>query len=154
MDFFRNNFWTVLLLAIFLVSLVIVLIFIFINICISKRASWYSTQAKPNHYDGTHLKQQDKQVYHINLENEKPPLPPRDQFMSTDSVDQGYEDVEPVPDYVVVEESTSPAPQQPIFTPHYTTVEKKSQDQDQDSEDYDDVEIPANLDSDDYDDVA
>lgn len=69
-------------------------------------------------------------------------------------VDQSYEDVEPVPDYIVVEESAPPAPQQPLFTPHFTTVEKKSQDQDQDSEDYDDVEIPANLDSDDYDDVG
>lgn len=65
---------------------------------------------------------------------------------------QSYEDVEPVPDYIVVEESTPPVPQQPIFTPHYTTVDKKSQDQD--SEEYDDVEIPANLDSDDYDDVG
>lgn len=67
-------------------------------------------------------------------------------------VDQSYEDVVSVPDYVVVEESSPPAPQRSILTPHYTTVEKKSQDQD--SEDYDDVEIPANNDIDDYDDIG
>lgn len=65
-------------------------------------------------------------------------------------MDQSYEDVEPVPDYVVVEGSTPPTSQQPTITPHYTTVETKSQD----SEDYDDVEIPANYDSEDYDDVG
>ncbi|KAK7165318.1 hypothetical protein R3I94_003626 [Phoxinus phoxinus] len=152
MDFFRQYFWAALLMVTILVSVVIVVIFIFINICIGKRAAWYSTQAKANHYDGTNLKKQDCQVYHINSENEKPPLPPRDQFMSMDSVDQSYEEVEPVPDYVVVEESPPPGPHQPVFTPQYTTVRKKSQDQD--SEEYDDVEIPTNCDSDDYDDVG
>ncbi|XP_077062655.1 uncharacterized protein scimp [Siphateles boraxobius] len=152
MEFLRQYFWTILLLAIILVSLVTVIIFIFINVCISKRVARYSTQAKSNHYDGTNLKKQDNQVCHINLENEKPPLPSRDQFKSVDSVDNSYEDVEPVPDYIEVEESTPSAPKQSIFTPHYTTVEKKSQDQE--SEDYDDVETPANCDSEDYDDIG
>lgn len=69
-------------------------------------------------------------------------------------MDLSYEDVEPVPDYIVVEESTPPEPQQPTFTPHYTIVETKSQDQDQDSEDYDDIETPENDDGEDYDDVG
>ncbi|XP_016346053.1 SLP adapter and CSK-interacting membrane protein-like [Sinocyclocheilus anshuiensis] len=155
MEFLRQYFWTALLLAIILVSLVIVMIFIIINVCISKRAAWYSTQAKPNHYGDTNLKKQNNQVHHKEREIEKPPLPPRDQFKSMESVDQGYEDLEPGSDYVEVEdESNLPAPQQPTFTPHYTTVETKSQDQDAVSEDYDDVEIPVNYDSEDYDDVG
>lgn len=74
--------------------------------------------------------------------------------MSEFPVDLSYEDVEPVPDYVVVEGSTPPAPQQPTVTPHYTTVETKSQDQDEDSEDYDDIDTPADDDGEDYDDVG
>lgn len=70
-------------------------------------------------------------------------------------MDQSYEDLEPASDYVQVEdESNLPAPPQPTFTPHYTTVETKSQDQDAVSEDYDDVEVPVNYDSEDYDDVV
>ncbi|XP_067296044.1 uncharacterized protein [Pseudorasbora parva] len=150
--FLRQHFWTALLLAIILVSLVVVIIFIFINVCISKRGAWYSTQAKPNHYNGTNFKKQDNQVYHKEVENWKPPLPSRDQFLSMNSVDQSYEEVESVLDYVEVEESTSPpAPQQPNFTPHYTPVEKKSQDQvSKDYDGMDEIEIPANNDSVDY----
>lgn len=75
--------------------------------------------------------------------------------MSEFPVDLSYEDVEPVPDYIVVEGSTPPAPQQLTVTPHYTTVETKIQDQDQDSEDYDDIETPAvDDDGEDYDDVG
>ncbi|XP_016369855.1 SLP adapter and CSK-interacting membrane protein-like [Sinocyclocheilus rhinocerous] len=155
MESLRQYFWTALLLAIILVSLVIVMIFIIINVCISKRAAWYSTQAKPNHYGDTNLKKQNNQVHHKELEMEKPPLPPRDQFKSMESVDQGYEDLEPASDYVEVEDELNlPAPQQPTFTPHFATVETKSQDQDAVSEDYDDVEIPVNDDSEDYDDVG
>lgn len=69
------------------------------------------------------------------------------------SVDQGYEHVEPLPDYVVVEESAPAEPQQP-FTPQYATVETKSQDEVSVEEDYDDVEMPANNDSEDYDEVG
>lgn len=69
------------------------------------------------------------------------------------SVDQGYEHVEPLPDYVVVEES-APAEPQPPFTPQYATVETKSQDGMSVDEDYDDVEMPANYESEDYDDVG
>lgn len=76
-------------------------------------------------------------------------------IMSEFPVDLSYEDVEPVPDYIVVEGSTPPAPQQLTVTPHYTTVETKIQDQDQDSEDYDDIETPAvDDDGEDYDDVG
>lgn len=68
-------------------------------------------------------------------------------------MDQGYEDLEPASDYVEVEDDLNlPAPQQPTFTPHYTTVETKSQDAV--SEDYDDVEIPVIYDSEDYDDIG
>ncbi|KAA0716404.1 hypothetical protein E1301_Tti009351 [Triplophysa tibetana] len=95
----------------------------------------------------------ENQVFHKNIENEKPPLPPRDQFQSMDSVDQGYEHVEPLPDYVVVEESAPTEPQQP-FTPQYATVETKSQDGVSVEEDYDDVEMPSNNDSEDYDEVG
>lgn len=70
-------------------------------------------------------------------------------------MDQGYEDLEPASDYVQVEDDLNlPAPTQPTFTPHYATVETKSQNQDAVSEDYDDVEIPVNDDSEDYDDVG
>ncbi|XP_058631225.1 SLP adapter and CSK-interacting membrane protein-like [Onychostoma macrolepis] len=155
MEFLRQNFWTILLLAIILVSLVIVMIFIFINVCISKRAAWYSTKVKPNHYGDTNLKHQNYQVHHKDFEIEKPPLPPRDQFKSMESVDQGYEDLEPASDYVQVEDELNlPAPPQPTFTPHYSTVETKSQNQDAVSENYDDVEIPVNYDSEDYDDIG
>lgn len=68
-------------------------------------------------------------------------------------MDQGYEDLEPASDYVEVEDDLNlPAPQQPTFIPHYTTVETKSQDAV--SEDYDDVEIPVIYDSEDYDDIG
>ncbi|XP_016101544.1 uncharacterized protein [Sinocyclocheilus grahami] len=155
MEFLRQYFWLALVLAIILVSLVIVMIFIIINVCINKRAAWYSTQASPNHYNDTHFKKQNNQVNHKDHETEKPPLPPRDQFKSMHSVDRSYEDLEPASDYVEVEdESNPPAPQQPTFTPHYATVETKSQDQDAVSEDYDDVEIPANDDCEDYDDIG
>ncbi|KTG34501.1 hypothetical protein cypCar_00032643 [Cyprinus carpio] len=153
MEFLRQYFWTVLLLAIILVSLVIVMIFIIINVCISKRAARYSTQTKPNHDSDRNIKNQNNQVHHKDFEIEKPPLPPRDQFKSMESVDQGYEDLEPASDYVEVEDDLNlPAPQQPTFTPHYTTVETKSQDAV--SEDYDDVEIPVIYDSEDYDDIG
>ncbi|XP_026068191.1 uncharacterized protein LOC113049779 [Carassius auratus] len=153
MEFTHQYFWALLLLAIILVSLMIVMIFIIINVCISKRAARYSTQAKPNHYGDRNVKHENEQVHHKELEIEKPPLPSRDQFKSMESVDQGYEDLEPASDYVEVEDEMNlPAPQQPIFTPHYTTVETKSQDTV--SEDYDDVEIPVNYDSEDYDDIG
>ncbi|KTF86228.1 hypothetical protein cypCar_00037330 [Cyprinus carpio] len=154
MEFLRQYFWTVLLLAIILFSLVIIIIFVFINVCISKRAAWYSTQARPNHYQDTHIKNLNNQVHHKDLENEKPPLPSRDQFKTMHSVDQSNEDLEPASDYEEIEDvSNPPAPQQPTFTPQYTAVETKSQDQDTVSEDYDDAVIPANEDSEDYDDI-
>lgn len=69
-------------------------------------------------------------------------------------VDQSNEDLEPASDYEEIEDvSNPPAPQQPTFTPQYTAVETKSQDQDTVSEDYDDAVIPANEDSEDYDDI-
>ncbi|KAK2911562.1 hypothetical protein Q8A67_003695 [Cirrhinus molitorella] len=155
MDFLRQHFWTALLLAIIVVSLLIVMIFIIINFCISKRAAWYSTQVKPNNYSPTNFQNQINQVQHKDVESEKPPLPSRDQFKSMDSVDQGYEEVDPASDYVEVEdESSPPVPQQPTFTPHYASAKTKSQEQDAVSEDYDDVEMPANSDSEDYDDIG
>lgn len=155
MEISRQYFWAVLLLSIILSSLVIVMIFIIINVCISKRAAWYSTQVKPNHYSDRDVKNQINQVHHKDVEIEKPPLPSRDQFKSMESVDQGYEELEPASDYVEVEDELPlPAPPQPTFTPHYTAVETKSQDQDAVSEDYDDVEDPVNYDGEDYDDVG
>ncbi|XP_073695451.1 uncharacterized protein [Garra rufa] len=155
MEFLRQYFWPALLLIIIVVSLLIVMIFIIINVCISKRAAWYSTQVKPNNYGHTHFENQNNQVHQKDVENEKPPLPSRDQFKSMESVDQSYEDVDAALDYVEVEdESSPPVLQQPPFTPHYTTAETKSQEQDAVSEDYDDVEIPANSDSEDYDDIG
>ncbi|KAI7813545.1 SLP adapter and CSK-interacting membrane protein-like [Triplophysa rosa] len=153
MESLRSYFWAILLLAIIALSLVIIMIFIIINVCISKKVTSYHTQTKSNNYSDIKLKNQDNPVFHKNVENEKPPLPPRDQFQSMDSVDQGYEHVEPLPDYVVVEESAPAEPQQP-FTPQYATVETKSQDGVSVEEDYDDVEMPANYDSEDYDEVG
>ncbi|XP_068077637.1 SLP adapter and CSK-interacting membrane protein [Danio rerio] len=149
MDFLQKNFWAVLILAIILVSVIIVIIFIFINICLRRRASWYSTQAKTNHYGHSDSKPVDNQAHNKDLGNEKPPLPPRDQFLSTNSVGASYEDIPTVPDYVEIEDSTPAFPQQPVFIPEYA-VEIKSQDEE--SEDYDDVENPD--DSEDYDDVG
>ncbi|KAI2664287.1 Ankyrin-1 [Labeo rohita] len=97
-----------------------------------------------------------KEVQHKDLENEKPPLPSRDQFKSMDSVDQSYEDVDTAPDYVEIEDELKPpVPQQPTITPHYTIVKTKNQEQDAVSEDYDDVIMPAINDSEeDYDDIG
>lgn len=148
MDFLQN-FWAVLIITIVLVSVIIVIIFILINTCLRRRASWYSTKTKPSHFGHSDLKQVDNQVHYKDLGNEKPPLPSRDQFLSTNSVGDSYEDIPTLPDYVEIEDSTPPFPQQPVFIPEYA-VETKSQDED--SEDYDDVENPD--DSEDYDDVG
>ncbi|XP_055056521.2 uncharacterized protein [Misgurnus anguillicaudatus] len=149
----RPYYWIILLLSIILMSLIIIIIFIIINVCIKKRAAGYQTQTKPNPYNDTKPKNQESNVYHKNFESEKPPLPPRDQFLSTESVDEGYEHVEPLPDYLMVEGSTPFMHQKPCAL-QYATVETENFDRVSVSEDYDDVEIPASTDSEDYDDVV
>lgn len=62
--------------------------------------------------------------------------------------------MEPLADYVDLEEPAPPEPQ-PVFAPQYATVETKSQDGESVGEDYDDVDMPADDDdSEDYDDIG
>ncbi|TRY86832.1 hypothetical protein DNTS_028656 [Danionella cerebrum] len=132
MDLLREHFWAVLLMVITVASLLIIIAFIILHVCIHESVSKFNITATPNQHS-------EKKNSSENQRNsdENPPLPSRDQFLTTSDVNLGS-----ASNYV--------NRQQPSVTERHSKVQKKTEDQD--SEDYDDIENPSN-DSNVYDDV-
>lgn len=148
MAFLRELYWLWIVVGMVLSSLVIAVVFIIINKCISWKAGNDQTHSSPqtgNFYA-------DSQPYHTrDIENDVPPLPPRDMFESSESVNQ-YEPVDSLPEYLkVVEDGNSQAT---YDQPETSKSKEALEDQDGPTEDYDDVMPPPGYDSEDYDDVG
>ncbi|KAG5283956.1 hypothetical protein AALO_G00021390 [Alosa alosa] len=138
-------FWLWIVVGMVLSSLVIVLVFIIINKCISWKAGNYQPSSTPqtDFYA-------DSRPYHTrDIESDVPPLPPRDMFESSDSVNQ-YEPVD-LPEYLKVVEDERP--QTMYDQPDIPKSKEALEDQDASTEEYDDVMPPPGYDSD-YDDVG
>ncbi|XP_018597315.1 uncharacterized protein scimp [Scleropages formosus] len=144
----RENFWLFLVIGMVLVSLVIGLIFLLINKCISKRAAQYKNtfqNSKPQFYT------QNSQYHPKHLEEQLPPLPPRNIAAPSSPASASYEDISSVPDYIKVDEKTPPPPYKQKETPQSMTTSLAHDTTSMDS--YDDVISPA-YESEDYDDVV
>ncbi|KAL4660583.1 SLP adapter and CSK-interacting membrane protein [Arapaima gigas] len=154
MDLLRRNFWLFLIIGMVLVCLIIGLIFLLINKCISKTAAIYKTNfqenSKPLFYT------QNSQYHPKHLEEELPPLPPRNIVPPSRPESANYEDIPNVPDYIKVDEKTpTPPPPPPPYmqkeTPLCTRMAQTNDTASMDS--YDDVLTPA-YESEDYDDIG
>lgn len=144
---FRELYWLWIVIGMVLSSLVTAVVFLLIKKCFWK-AEKYETNSRSeanNFYA-------DSRPYHTkDIEDDVPPLPPRDMFDSTESVNQ-YEQVDSLPDYLKVED------EKPAVMHQVAVTEKAKEayniDQDASSEAYDDVVAPPGYDSEDYDDVG
>ncbi|CAL8364584.1 unnamed protein product [Lota lota] len=142
MDVWREYMWIWMLIGTLLASLVIVLIFILINNCILVK-----DQSK-GCFEPCHPPELNVQnfVYKSkDLEEEKPPLPPRTQFMTSNS----YESIPELPEYVKVDE------EEPQFPPPPRETTESCHSVDMSTEDYDDIGEENNSQGgEDYDDVG
>eukprot|EP00063_Salmo_salar_P077800 XP_014052635.1 PREDICTED: uncharacterized protein LOC106603452 [Salmo salar] len=125
--------WVVL--GMIFVSLVIGLIFVFINKCISKKAAEQYNRNTPSHTIPESYAQSSK--YHPkDLEDDLPPLPPRTQFLTSYPEIESYENLAELPYNVKVDNEAPPPPYH-----HTETVvcQDVCHDRDSISEDYDDI---------------
>ncbi|CAB1352423.1 unnamed protein product, partial [Coregonus sp. 'balchen'] len=148
MEPLREHFWLWVILGMIFVSLVISLIFILINKCISKKAAEQYNTNTSSHTTPEFYAQSSK--YHPkDLEDDLPPLPPRTQFLTSCPKTESYENLAELPDYVKVDDKAPP----PLY--HHTDTlvcQDVSHDHDGISEDYDN--IGADCQSEDYDDLG
>ncbi|KAK6317240.1 hypothetical protein J4Q44_G00126400 [Coregonus suidteri] len=125
--------WVVL--GMIFVSLVIGLIFVLINKCISKKAAEQSNTNTPSHTMPECYARSSK--YHPkDLEDDLPPLPPRTQFLTSCPETESYENLADLPYNVKVDNKAPPPPYN-----HTETVvcQDVCHDCDSISEDYDDI---------------
>nr|XP_046161677.1 uncharacterized protein LOC123999712 isoform X3 [Oncorhynchus gorbuscha] len=102
MEPLRDLFWLWVVLGMIFVSMVIGLIFILINQCISKKAAEQYNTNTPSRTTPQYYAQSSK--YHLkDLEDDLPPLPPRTQFLTScpktlvckdnDGIPEDYDDI-------------------------------------------------------------
>lgn len=134
-------------------TLVISLIFLLINKCISNKVDQYQTKSHQKQPE-FHAK---SSFYHPNnLEEDLPPLPPRTQFETCPEA-ESYESLDEAPDYVTINDEVVVSP------PYSHTMKSRDLDMNYDrhsvySEDYDDVgkydDKERDQSEEDYDDVG
>ncbi|XP_076867208.1 uncharacterized protein scimp isoform X2 [Brachyhypopomus gauderio] len=90
----------------------IVAVFIIINVCIQKKAE-FRKRAQPNNYMNGANMQSTRGV------EEPPPLPSRDQFLSEESDDNSYEDIDASSDF---KEDSKRLQQTTVFNSSYTSA--------------------------------
>ncbi|KAG7483698.1 hypothetical protein MATL_G00041250 [Megalops atlanticus] len=145
----RQYFWLFVVLGMVFITTILGIIFFFINKCISKRAKQYKTNSQQNANNEFYTQ---SSLYHPkHLEEDLPPLPPRNINLPSCPSTTSYDDIATLPDYVKVDEkAASPPPYKSTPTP----MQKACPDRDSIStEAYDDV-VPPGYESEDYDDVA
>ncbi|KAJ8275828.1 hypothetical protein COCON_G00075800 [Conger conger] len=144
MEFLRQYFWLLIVLGIVFVSILIGLLFIWINNCITRTAEQYTINSQRSEFYAESSQYHPKQ-----LEEELPPLPARNPSFRSCSSSASYEDIDN-PEYVHVDEKAAPPPYQSRAAP---VQEEACRDRDSVStEAYDDV-VPPGYESEDYDDV-
>ncbi|XP_041864717.1 protein clarinet-like [Melanotaenia boesemani] len=126
MDLLRRYIWVLVIVGVIFVSTVIVLIFLIINRCISRRGKFRMSQLQRRSDNKT----ESNKYQERNLDTKTPPLPPRTQFLTAEA--QSYEnlaegsdgehsvaDYEQIDDgqceYVKVEEETEMLPPPPCY---------------------------------------
>lgn len=119
--------------GVFASSLVIVILFIIINMCIGRKVAKYAATSQN---DAQSSFQMASTFKHNGQEDVRPPLPPRSQF-DTESMTNSYEEVAENP---MVEDETSSLQKPVISNPPETRI--NFQDNNSVSESYDDVDRP------------
>ncbi|KAJ8394740.1 hypothetical protein AAFF_G00043400 [Aldrovandia affinis] len=148
MALMREYFWLLLVLGMVFVSTLIGLLFLFINKCISRRADNYKTNSQQN---ASHEFYTDSQYHPKQLEEDLPPLPPRNSpILPSCPKSASYEEMAPLPNYVKVDEKIAPPPYQSCAIP---VPEVCPDNYSVSTEGYDDVVQPG-YESEDYDDIA
>ncbi|KAI1903726.1 hypothetical protein AGOR_G00030190 [Albula goreensis] len=149
MDLLRDYFWLLVIVGMVMVSTLICIIFIFINKCISRRAATYKTNTLQNASQAFYA---ESNHYHPDkLEDDLPPLPPRNTNSPSCPSTASYEEIAALPDYVKMDEKVAPPPYQSAAIP--VDVEPCPDRASVSTEAYDDV-VPPGYDSEDYDDVG
>ncbi|XP_071761319.1 uncharacterized protein scimp [Centroberyx gerrardi] len=143
MDLLRKYIWLWVIIGIIFVSLVICLIFILINKCLSEDAE--SRTLRP--HNGHEYYTQSSKYHPKDLGEDVPPLPPRTQFLTAEA--QSYENLAELPDYVKVEDEVMLPPPPPY---QYSAPAADCSADNVSTEDYDD--IGAEEGEEDYDDVG
>ncbi|KAG9282026.1 hypothetical protein AMEX_G618 [Astyanax mexicanus] len=136
------GFFLLVIVGIIVSTLTIILVFIIINVCISKQA----LKKPPNFLSFCHS----LFPAHADVEEKPPPLPSRDQFLS-ESRSNSYEQVDTLISPMKVE-IQSPSPPQPTFIQD-CKIQFEEEDNKSVGESYDDVEQLNNA-SQSYEDVA
>ncbi|MCJ8748762.1 hypothetical protein PDJAM_G00168590 [Pangasius djambal] len=131
-----QKFLLLLLVGVFASTLVIVILFVIINMCIRRKAAKYAAMSV-NHTKSSY--EMNNSFKHVGQEDIRPPLPPRTQ-LDTQSMTNSYEEV---PENLTVANQTSCL--QDVVMSHPPKTHISFQDNNSASESYDDVDQLQNV---------